>query len=82
MTGDEFRETYKRLGYQAAEIAAELGVSYETIRRVQRAKRVPRIYALALSWLTVQPSFAGIVLAIKRARVQLGGEALPPKRKA
>lgn len=71
MTGDEFRDTYKKLGYQAAEIAEEFGVSYETIRRVQRAKRVPNIYALALCWLTVQPSFAGIVLAIKRAREQL-----------
>lgn len=78
MTGREFRETYKRLGYQAGEVAAELGVSYETIRRVQRAKRVPRLYALAISWLQVQPHFAGIVLAVKRVRNQLKDQGENP----
>lgn len=68
MTGKEFRAHYKSLGYQTAEIAEELGVCSETIFRIGRRKTVPRVYALAMSWLVSLPGLMKATATVAKAR--------------
>lgn len=73
MTGKEFRALYKQAGYTAKDLAEELGVSAETVRRCHRSSAVPNVYVFAVSWLVVQPTFASVVVAVKRTRDALLG---------
>lgn len=71
MTGAQFRTHYQTLGYTRYEIAAELGVSGETIRQVCRRKKVPRLYALAMCWLVAYPGLMAATVAVARAKEAL-----------
>ncbi len=49
MTGHEFREMRRSLGYSQQRLAEIMDVERKTIIRIEKSINVPRIYELALS---------------------------------
>jgi predicted transcriptional regulator len=74
MTGSEFKELMKNLGYTQIALAHRWGVVRQTIARLCQADWVDPVYADALMGIVMERSFAGASsLLPKSLKVRLLG---------